>query len=438
MERVFSMEEIPNPYWAPPHPQPAAGGAVAAPGGVGGAGDAAGAMNRCPSEWYFQKFLEEAVLDSPGPVAGVGRSSGQAGVEAAESKPLGAAAPASVSSSVVDPVEYNAMLKQKLEKDLAAIAMWRASGAAPPDLSATAASLPSVGAPHAAPLKPVGGDHPIIILPRLQIYYETWLKCVNDLMSLVSVLYTHVIGTESLVQNMLAGAPVGGSGPHVVQIADIPVKQTTSSSSREQSDDDDMEGDAETNGNGNPVQQRQQRRRSRSRKAAHLNELEAQVAQLRVENSSLLRRLADVNQKFNEAAVDNRVLKADVETLRAKVKMAEDSVKRVTGMNALYPAVSDMSSLSMPFNGSPSDSASDSTVPVQDDLNSYFANPSEIGCNNGYMPDIASSVQQDDNFVNGYQAAGKMGRTDSLQRVASLEHLQKRMCGGPASSGSTS
>jgi hypothetical protein len=26
---------------------------------------------------------------------------------------------------VVDPVEYNMMLKQKLEKDLAAIAMWR-------------------------------------------------------------------------------------------------------------------------------------------------------------------------------------------------------------------------------------------------------------------------------------------------------------------------
>ena len=44
-----------------------------------------------------------------------------------------------------------------------------------------------------------------------------------------------------------------------------------------------------------------------------------QVSQLRVENSSLLRRLADVNQKYNGAAVDNRVLKADVETLRAKV-----------------------------------------------------------------------------------------------------------------------
>uniref|UniRef100_B4FJ00 BZIP domain-containing protein n=2 Tax=Zea mays TaxID=4577 RepID=B4FJ00_MAIZE len=339
MERVFSVEEIPNPYWVPPHPQSAA-----------------------------------------------------------------------ASSSVVDPVEYNAMLKQKLEKDLAAVALWRASGAAPPDHSPAGSSLPSVDVPHAGPLKPIGG-------------------------------------TGSLVQNKLVGAPGGGSSPHVVQNADIPVKQTTSSSSREQSDDDDMEGDAETTGNGNPVQHRLQRRkqsnresarRSRSRKAAHLNELEAQVSQLRVENSSLLRRLADVNQKFNEAAVDNRVLKADVETLRAKVKMAEDSVKRVTGMNTLFPAVSDMSSLSMPFNGSPSDSASDAAVPIQDDLNSYFANPSEIGGSNGYMPDIASSVQEDDDFVNGAQVAGKMGSTDSLQRVASLEHLQKRMCGGPASSGSTS
>ncbi|KAF8710061.1 hypothetical protein HU200_029789 [Digitaria exilis] len=407
MERVFSVEEIPNPYWAPPQPQAPAAGAVAAPGGGGGgAGDVEGAMNRCSSEWYLQKFLEEAVLDSPGPVAGVGGG----GVEAAERKPLGVAAAAGTSSASVDPVVYNAMLKQKLEKDLAAVAMWRASGVTPPERPAAASSLPNVDVSHAGPVNPIGGNG----IP---------------------------------VQNKLAGAPVGGSAPQVVQNADILVKQATSSSSREQSDDDDMEGEAETTGNGNPVQQRLQRRkqsnresarRSRSRKAAHLNELEAQVAQLRVENSSLLRRLADVNQKFNEAAVDNRVLKADVETLRAKVKMAEDSVKRVTGMNALFPAVSDMSSLSMPFNGSPSDSTSDAAVPIQDDPNSYFASPSEIGGNNGYMPEIAPSAQENDDFVNAtLAAAGKMSRTDSLQRVASLEHLQKRMCGGPASSGST-
>lgn len=113
-------------------------------------------------------------------------------------------------------------------------------------------------------------------------------------------------------------------------------------------------------------------------------------------------------------------------------------MKRVTGMNALFPAVSDMSSLSMAFQGSPSDSTSDAAVPIQDDPSSYLATPSEVGANNGYMPDIASSTQEDEDFINATLAAGKMGRTDSLQRVASLEHLQKRMCGGPASSGSTS
>lgn len=44
-----------------------------------------------------------------------------------------------------------------------------------------------------------------------------------------------------------------------------------------------------------------------------------QVAQLKVENSSLLRRLATLNQKYTDATVDNRVLKANMETLRAKV-----------------------------------------------------------------------------------------------------------------------
>jgi hypothetical protein len=49
----------------------------------------------------------------------------------------------------------------------------QASGAAPPDRSAVASSLPSVDVPHAAPLKPIGGNHPVIILLRLQIDCET-------------------------------------------------------------------------------------------------------------------------------------------------------------------------------------------------------------------------------------------------------------------------
>ncbi|XBH73369.1 hypothetical protein VPH35_100484 [Triticum aestivum] len=412
MERVFSVEEIPDPFWGQPSPRPA-GASAAGPASSGGGG-AEGAMNRCPSEWYFQKFLEEAVLDSPaadpGPMAGA--SGG--GVGAAEVKRTAAAvAPApAATGAVVDPVEYNAMLKQKLEKDLAAVAMWRASGAMPPERFAASPSLPNADVQHIGTINPIGGN----VVP---------------------------------VQNKLAGGASGVSGPHLVQNADALVKQAASSSSREQSEDDDMEGEDEITGNGPPTDQRLRRsfltgsrkqsnresaRRSRSRKAAHLNELEAQVSQLRVENSSLLRRLADVNQKYNGAAVDNRVLKADVETLRAKVKMAEDSVKRVTGMSALFPAGSDMSSLSMPFTGSPSEATSDAAVP--DDLSAYFST-SEAG-GNGYMPEMASSAQEDDNFLNEAMDTGKMGRPDSLHRVASLEHLQKRMCGGPASSGSTS
>ncbi|KAF7061525.1 hypothetical protein CFC21_068212 [Triticum aestivum] len=335
---------------------------------------------------------------------------GASGGGAAQVKQTAAAA---ASGAVVDPVEYNAMLKQKLEKDLAAVAMWRASGAMPPERFAANPSLPNADVQHIGTINPIGGN----VVP---------------------------------VQNKLAGGASGVLGPQLVQNADALVKQAASSSSREQSEDDDMEGEDEITGNGAPTDQRLRRsfltgsrkqsnresaRRSRSRKAAHLNELEAQVSQLRVENSSLLRRLADVNQKYNGAAVDNRVLKADVETLRAKVKMAEDSVKRVTGMSALFPAGSDMSSLSMPFTGSPSEATSDAAVP--DDLSAYFST-SEAGGNNGYMPEMASSAQEDDNFLNEAMDTGKMGRPDSLHRVASLEHLQKRMCGGPASSGSTS
>lgn len=41
--------------------------------------------------------------------------------------------------------------------------------------------------------------------------------------------------------------------------------------------------------------------------------------QLRTEHSTLLGRLTDMNQKYDAAAVDNRILRADIETLRTKV-----------------------------------------------------------------------------------------------------------------------
>lgn len=44
-----------------------------------------------------------------------------------------------------------------------------------------------------------------------------------------------------------------------------------------------------------------------------------QVAQLRAENSTIMKRVAEITLKFQEAAMENRVLKADVASLQAKV-----------------------------------------------------------------------------------------------------------------------
>lgn len=233
------------------------------------------------------------------------------------------------------------------------------------------------------------------------------------------------------------------------------LRPTTSESSREHSDEDEVEGETETIENMDPadvkrvrrmLSNRESARRSRRRKQAHLTELETQVAQLRLENSSLLKRLTDISQKYNEAAVDNRVLKADVETLRAKVKMAEETVKRVTGLNPLFQTMSEISMAGMhSFDGSPSDTSADAAVPVQDEPKQHFyPSPSnnlisthDPRINNG-LADVSSVESMPQNPAAAGAAGNKMGRTASLQRVASLEHLQKRIRGavnGPQGSG---
>ncbi|XP_058222318.1 basic leucine zipper 9 [Rhododendron vialii] len=113
---------------------------------------------------------------------------------------------------------------------------------------------------------------------------------------------------------------------------------TTSGSSGEQSDDDDMETEAgQCEQSTDPlnvkrmkrmVSNRESARRSRSRKQAHLVELEQQVDQLRGENATLFKQLTDATQQFKDSTTNNRVLKSDVEALRAKVKLAEDMVAR--------------------------------------------------------------------------------------------------------------
>ncbi|XAR63597.1 hypothetical protein NMG60_11023596 [Bertholletia excelsa] len=361
MDRVFSVDDMSDQFWSPPAAAHLAGAA---------AKEETSAMNRSPSEWAFQRFLQEtqednkALQSSPrssssvsasGP--GASRTSSSAGPEKdvvqikhqpqlypqnQDQTSFSSAPPPNVPP---DSEEYRAFLQNRLNLACAAVALTRASLVKPQESAATA-------------------ENGLQVSDTSQVGSQSLAK-----------------GPESSLPNGQekdAGGPLGiPSLPAVQMKSGVQVRSTTSGSSREQSDDDEVEGETETTQNTDPadakrvrrmLSNRESARRSRRRKQAHLTELEAQVAQLRVENSSLLKRLTDISHKYNDAAVDNRVLKADVETLRAKVKMAEETVKRVTGLNPLFPAMSDISSMSMQsFAGSPSDTSVDAAVPVQDD-----------------------------------------------------------------------
>jgi hypothetical protein len=202
------------------------------------------------------------------------------------------------------------------------------------------------------------------------------------------------------------GIPALPPKPQYEAASTVPQSQTRPiTSGSEFSDDDDHE--IELSQNMNPsdekrvrrmLSNRESARRSRRRKQAHLSELEMQVAQLRVENTALVKQLADISHKFNKAAVDNRALKSNVEALRSKVKMAEDLLATCDArMNAPHGIMKSGGMVGEYVMGSGADA-------------------------------VAYVEQQPlDNSSTGVY---KMGRTPSMQRVASLEHLQKRSRAG--------
>jgi hypothetical protein len=390
-------------------------------------------MSRSASEWAFQRFLQEAAT-SP-------FSSSVADDNVVDTAPLPTKDDAAVLNNgpppphppppvTVDSEEYRrAVLKSKLSLACAAVAMTRGSLTKSQDL----ASFSENGSQSSNPTQV--GPQPI---------FEGSAPPGND---------------PPILQDKDAKAPPAiPSIPPVQKKTVVATRPSTSGSSREQSDDDEAEGETYMNDNTDPtdvkrvrrmLSNRESARRSRRRKQAHLTELETQVSQLRGENSTLVKRLTDVSQKYTESAVDNRVLKADVETLRAKVKMAEETVKRITGLNPMFHVMPDISSMGMPsFDGSPSDNSADAAVPVQDDPNHHFYQPAsnnpmpchDMRVNNG-LGDISTieNVQQNNAAVVGGNKIGQTAQTASpLHRVASLEHLQKRIRGGVDSCGPSS
>lgn len=125
--------------------------------------------------------------------------------------------------------------------------------------------------------------------------------------------------------------------------------------------------------------------------------------------------------------------------------MAEETVKRVTGLNPLFQAMSEISTMNMPsFSGSPDNTSADAAVPVQDDPKQqqqhFYQGPTNIHAStqNNRVQTGSSDIPRVENVQPNATAAigaNKLGRTVSMQRVASLEHLQKRIRGGPSSGG---
>ncbi|MED6148794.1 hypothetical protein PIB30_056233 [Stylosanthes scabra] len=426
MERVFSVEEISEPFVLPAAKKMEESSAKST-------------MNRSASEWAFQRFLQEASSAVSGTVASPCSSSSsvveikQDLSQSMETKSLQndstvavlangtASSPPPCSSLAVDSEDYQTILKTKLNLACAAVALARKS------------------------------------LVKSQVP-AAFSECTSQPTNL-SQLATHATlkgsgpseNDSCKVQNKDPRVPVGIPSLSGVQNKPaVAIRSTTSGSSKDQSDDEEAEGEIDMSENMDPsdakrvrrmLSNRESARRSRRRKQAHLTELETQVSHLRGENSSLLKRLTDISHKYNDAAVDNRVLKADVETLRAKVKMAEETVKRITGLNPMFPSMVDISSIRMPsFDGSPSETSTDAAVPVQEDTNhNLFERTSNNPVSshdhrvNNWLADISSEENVQKNTT-GSAGGNKMGRTPSLPRVASLEHLQKRIRGNADSS----
>lgn len=106
--------------------------------------------------------------------------------------------------------------------------------------------------------------------------------------------------------------------------------------------------------------------------------------------------------------------------------MAEDAVKRVTGLNSLLPAVTEIPRMGLPFvNNTSSNSSADASLPIQRDTNHFIhhppvpnnliAPPHDQRLNNGFSTNCPTLPAE--NLLNGV-GPKNMAQASPMQNVS--------------------
>ncbi|KAB1208829.1 Light-inducible protein CPRF2 [Morella rubra] len=405
MKTVFSVDEIADPFWSS--------------SGL----SATTVMNRSESEWALQRFIEELSSSSSSSLA-LASAAAAAAASAAAGTPSSPSRIAVSTVTAVSSVTSSSPAPRKDEADDETLD----NRHHPRSLDNSFPKAPgSIAKPEEA------GN---VAESQLQGSKPSQFGSqAND---------DKGAGHNSAVAQSEAdgGTTAAPALPALQRKLGVQVMQATSGSSRDDSDDDDLEGDMEITDNMDPtdvkrarrmLSNRESARRSRRRKQAHMSELETQVGQLRAENSTLLERLTEMNQKYEQSGVDNRILKADIEALRANVKMAEETVKRLTNLPQMNLAMANAPGVGMPFVCSSMNASTNAPLPILPNPNQFFHQPAPTGANaiphhqrldsifpsNPQIP-LTGNTQRD-------TAGNRVADVSSMQQRASVPQVQKQI-----------